>query len=102
MPSVRGMNDAQLDQHMHAQGLYCYREYFLWGKTPAYRNKEKTQFRFVDRGDILTPAEMFARLLDEWRPVAREESDYASGQMRKDLEALQAKEDHARTAAATA
>jgi hypothetical protein len=87
-----GLTNAERDAHMRAHGLHCYRESFLWGKTPAYRNAAGTCVRFWDRGDIVTPMEMLSRLLDEWRPAGRAECDYAAGRLRHELEALAATE----------
>lgn len=95
MEHVGRLSDQHLDAWMRARGLHCYRAYFMWGKTPAYRSPEKTTYRFVDQGDVLTPAELLARLLDTWQPAAHEEREYAAGQMRTDLEALSAYEDAA-------
>lgn len=92
MEHVTYKTDAEIDAYMKERGMYFYREYFMWGRTPAYRNFASTIFRFFDRGDILTPAEMLARLLDDWRPVAREEYNYASHALRRELEALSALE----------
>ena len=88
MEHVEYRTDEQLDAYMHNRGLHCYREYFRWGKTPAYCDAAQNVFRFVDRGDVLTPSELLVRLLDEWCPAAQEDSDYAAYRMRRELEAL--------------
>lgn len=61
---------------LKAQDFFCYRENFMWGRQLAYTNADKTAFRFVDKGEIITPQEMHARLKLDWRPVARAEQDY--------------------------
>ena len=88
MEHVGYLKDEVLDAHMKAQGLFYYREYFPWGKTPAFRNDAKTVYRFFDHGDILTPTELLQILLDTWRPAGLDEATYAAYRMRHDLESL--------------
>ena len=88
MQSLGHLTGPQIDAALREQDLFCYREYFMWGQTPAYRNRAGTQYRFVDHGDVLTPTELLERLLETWRPAAQEERAYASAQLRRDLLAL--------------
>jgi hypothetical protein len=92
MTTLRYHTADELDAQMHARGLFCYRETFRWGRMPAYRNRAGTCWRFVDRGDLLTPAALLARLLDEWRPAAWDDQVYAAGPMRTELDALAARD----------
>src|SRR5215510_251132 len=92
MPWIGFLPERQMDAHMREQGLFCNREYFLWGKTPLYRNHAGTKWRFYAWGYVYTPREMLADLRDRWRPAARDEYDYACGRMRQDLEVLIAKD----------
>mgnify|MGYP001563278617 CR=1 FL=1 len=89
MEHIDFQTDDELDAAMRHRGLHCYREYFRWGKMAAYRNDDATVFRFVDRGDILSPAELLSRLMEEWIPKAEEDQLYRAFFMRYQLMALE-------------
>ena len=81
-------------QTLKSQGFWMYREHFMWGRTPAFKN-DAGQFRFIIAGPfnysgrVVTPRELLADLLSNWRPAARPESDYAAFRMRHELEAME-------------
>jgi hypothetical protein len=75
-------------QALEAQGFHLYREHFRWGHGAAYRTADSQHFRFVDRGDVLTPKQMLARLKDEWRPQARDDVDYFCFRMEADFTSI--------------
>ena len=81
--------DDELDALMQERGLHFCREHFRWGNTPAYRDDSCTVFRFIDRGDVLTPTELLTRLLHEWNPATREDISYATHSMRRELQSLE-------------
>lgn len=85
-------------EQLEENGFHFYRESFRWGYTPAYRTDDCKHYRFVvayaDEGtdkvtrQVMTPAELLEYLLKCWRPVARDDWDYAASTMRVELEAL--------------
>lgn len=93
MERITYRTDDELDTIMRERGLHFYRGSFRWGTMPAYKNATSTLYRFVDRGDILTPAALLVRLSAEWHPAARKDIDYAAHTMRREIEELTAMED---------
>jgi hypothetical protein len=66
----------QLDdiaRYLKAEGYFFYRHDFVWGVTPSFRNVRGTRFYFIADGDVLTPQQMYAHLVETWRPVAYDE-----------------------------
>ena len=90
----RAYSDSPQVAELRAQGFWMYREHFKWGRTPAFRN-DAGQFRFILAGPfnysgrVVTPRELLADLLANWRPAARSEADYAAFHMRHELEAME-------------
>lgn len=77
-----------VEQKLRDEGFELYREHFPWGDTPAFRDATQ-RVRFVVEGSrVLKPSELLAELLRDWRPVARDEWEYAAGRMRHDLQAM--------------
>lgn len=90
----RAYSNSEQVQSLKSQGFWMYRENFMWGRTPAFKN-EAGQFRFILAGPfdysgrVVTPRELLADLLANWRPSRRDESDYAAFRMRHELEAME-------------
>lgn len=72
------------------KGFHFYRDYFMWGKTPAYRTDDGKHFRFIDRGDVLTPLQLLDRLKRDWQPQSSEDCAYFQCRMGQELGQLPA------------
>jgi hypothetical protein len=59
-------------------GFFFYRQYFMWGQTPAIRNLAGTQFYFLDGDSFVTPSQLAKRLNENWRPVALDEFTFSA------------------------
>jgi hypothetical protein len=75
---------------LSAKGFHPYRDYFMWGKTPAYRTDDGKHFRFIDRGDVLTPVQLLERLKRDWRPMSADDCTYFEFRMAQELGQLPA------------
>lgn len=70
-------------------GLYLYREGYIFGYTPAFRNAENTIHRFYILGKgLVTASELLQDLQDNWSPVTNEELVYKEFRMADDFKEL--------------
>lgn len=76
-----------VEQELKAQGFWCYRGHFRWGKTPAYRN-EAGQYRFVEAGRALPPWQMLQVLLNDWIPQRSDDVLFYEWSMANEFNAM--------------
>lgn len=73
-------NVNQIDEEMHSKGYFLFREYYPWGKTLSYRNKngDKIYFERNDAGKFvwMTWEQLKEQIKKTWRPSSQQDQDW--------------------------
>jgi len=67
--------EQKLHKELESQGFWRYRDYFMWGYCPGYKN-EAGELRYIEGNKIYTGEDLYIYLIDVWRPHAQDECDY--------------------------
>jgi len=70
------------------QGYYHIKDHHMFGYAPLFKNEKTGEYKFVYQGKIMTPTEMYKDLVDNWRPVTRDEQDYRVSRMKAEFKAI--------------
>lgn len=70
-----GKTENEIDNEMHSKGYFLFREYYRWGKTLSYRNRNRDNVYLVD-GTWVDENNLKRIMRETWRPASREDQDW--------------------------